>query len=222
MPTQFDDEDEGWTEVDAEPKPPEEIVAEAKKKFSLSDKLKGITHSRDKVLVFTNMEAVKARNDASEKMTELEEDIARAEVKDKPALLERFNEAQDDFEAKNSEMLRTALAFHLRGVPKVVIDRCNREADQQYPPDTLSDPTVRKQREALYVRHLLCHVVEKVADADGDSWTLVKDDGKPDLELAGQVQNDLPAAQWARLDNAIGRLLWTDTLGQAATNDPGF
>lgn len=196
-----------------------DVTAEAKKSFSLRDRLRGIRAATSKVVLFTDPDAAiaYARHDAVQQ--QLGSIIAgmpagsaeRAEVQ------ADYDQGEAEGERLRDEMMRSALAVHMRAVPQVVIEAAQRAARKAY---ALNDGTIPAEAQEAYIRFqnhaILGSVITRVVDSEGH-----------DLELDPKTVGDdllefLPVPQYQRLIQAFNLLVFNDSLAQQATEDPGF
>lgn len=193
------------------------IAADAKKSFSLSDRLRGVKLSTRKVIVFTDEEAVTAFAAVTREEAGLQAVLGAAtEETDRASLEERQTALTARKEAARTAMLQSALSIHMRAVPDVVVDKARRAARKAYavdgtiPDDLLEDANAKQQQ------IILGHVIHKIVDADGAEADFERD------RIAEELRAALPLPQWTRIVRAYNEIVFVDSIGEQATLDPGF
>lgn len=192
------------------------VETEAKKSFRLSDRIRGIKQITRKVVVFTNPEAaekVKELQIALE-VTGAKADVATDEAW-KAELTAKYTELEEQIEAAKAELFESAIALSLRALPEKVLKGCRREARKPY---ELPDGVIPGDK-AEEFRNLLT-----VTTLQKSLFRAVAPDGELELGpgIADELNAFLPTPQWVRLEEAMNILMFTDAIGDNATNDPGF
>lgn len=197
----------------------ETVQTEAKKTFSLKDRLSGIKASTAKIVLFTDPDAARAFAEKDTTATALSGLLADESLDEQLRA-----EVQHDFDSVDAEreqlravFMRTALAVHMRAVPQVVTDRAQRNARKAY---ALNDGTVPNERREDFFEmqnhEILGQVIQRIVDADGA-------DAEFDPKTVGaELRDFLPQPQYQRLLNAFNQLVFNDALAAQATADPGF
>lgn len=207
---------------------PREIAEEARKSFSLSDRLKGIKHTADKIVLYTDVKAVSAYSALNREIQAITDAAGRIKINSRtPAderarheqLVERATALEEQMDEAREAMLAGALSVHLQAFPNVVVKMARREARKvfsdpvtgQIPEDRMSDV---KEFIDLY---LVGNAIAKVVDSGGEILDL-----GPREKVGKLLSDDLPPTQWQRLYDKFTVLTLTDEIGSAATDDPGF
>lgn len=204
------------------------IAGEARRTYSLRDRLHGIKHTKRTVVLFTDLEAVDRWTELDRRLTGIEallnpevpDDATEEQRAELDTALADLRATYDDLEkvraAAHAEMMAGALAIHMRSVPPAVFKIARHAADKAY---ALGDGTVPEEKhdewDELRNRIVLGHVIERVSDAHGD----LEFDRS---EIARDLEETVPQPQWARVTKAYGEIAYTDQIGEAATTDPGF
>ena len=197
----------------------EDVTTEAKRSFSLRDRLQGMKRAESKIVLFTDPDAARDYAEQAFAQDQLGALLQAAKPED-----DGYDEAQADFdegqrllEQKRAKMLESALAVHMRAVPQVVIEAAQRSARKAY---ALKDGTIPDEVRERFVQHqnheILGSVVTRVVDAEGNDYTF------DPSEIGDLLLETLPVPQYQRLIQAFNLLVFNDALAQQATDDPGF
>lgn len=205
---------------------PEKIVAEAQASFSLSDRLKGITHRARTVLIFTDSQAVDEYSKLNEECQSLADAASRLDVKKAEeaarheTLIDAFNAAEEKMLEAKKTMLDAALTVQLQSYPNIVAKIARRDGRKKFT-DPVSNqiPEERQMEYAEFIDlYLLGSAIVGVTDTQGNKMEVPADR----FELGKMLSDMLPPTQWDRLYRNFADLVLTDQIGRSATDDPGF
>lgn len=195
----------------------EEVQTQAKKSFSLSDRLQGTKLATTKVLVFLDLDAVTAWQQQEAETTNLAAALQVADEDEKPQALADYTAAEDMIEPLRARAFQDALAIHMRAVPQVALEAAQRKARNEFKDDTGQVP--EEKRQEFFERQneiLLGQCVTRIVDATGAEAEFTK------AGVMGMLRGALPNPQFTRVISAFNTLMFNDSLGRAATADPGF
>lgn len=195
----------------------EEVQVEAKRTFSLKARLAGFKTRQTKVLIFTDEDLV-------EKVGTLNGTLAmfkgRAEAlldneANKKAITEarkKVTECEAELAPLKEEMLKTALAVHMVALPDEALKVARKIAKRKSARD--EDGKIDEEdRLAIFNMELLHKAITKVVDSSGAE----AEDATPEI-----LRDSVPSNQWDRLMSKFTMLQFTDSVAQAAVDDPGF
>lgn len=200
----------------------EEIQVEAKRSFKLRDRLRGgVKQIRKTVPIFFDLQAVadyqakKAESDAIFKQAE------RPGVKEdtRAALLEQHDNALDELSAIRERMLADSIVIHLATIPNEVLKATRAKTRLDFKAANRGVPLTDEQAEELastVALRTLAMGIERVVDSDGSVSEQVEEEDVRELERS------LHPTQWDRLYSTFEAMLFTQQVGEDATNDPGF
>lgn len=202
----------------------DEISTEAKKSFSLTERVKGVRRfTKKRIPVILDEEAAARHTEANEVAKRLAAAYEAAKLREGEspavieALLERFNDADGARELILQEVLQSTFALQLEGGPAILVDRATRAARKHLgikPGSTLTDDEMEDFREEVAFQNFRVILVN-ITDCDGDKLEF----GEGDLR---EFRRGLPASQRFNLDNEVQRILFRDAVAERATDDPGF
>lgn len=199
----------------------EEIVTEARKTFDLSARIKGRNLREGHVTVFTD-EVAGAELGGDEEMKNAFGivtgrnrwgalgDIAEAIAADSEADVTELQAAAEEAKAALEE---SALTFHLRAVPELVVKGARRAAKKAH--GTLPD-AVNEYNSTLYA-NLLASTIHKVVDADGAEQT-----GKLTVEAAADLEDYLPVHEYVKLVALLQEIQFKQAVSDSATGEASF
>jgi hypothetical protein len=201
----------------------DEIATEAKKTFSLKDRIAGAKYGTSKVPLILDIEAAKKHSDLNLQSKQMKAMYdASVERKDSAEEIEhhlqRFNEIDNVREAALETLLESMLSAHLTGVPGAVLDRGTRRARTYLgikSGDTLDDDKRTAYDEEIAFQNFQTTLV-KIVDAQGNIAELGNEN-----ELRNFFQA-LPPTQRFQLNEKVRELLFMDAVGRSAVDDPGF
>lgn len=208
------------------------LADNAKKKFKLTDKLRGIKSLTAREPVFLDMEAARAYRRLQSKLDNMEKPLERArqsnaskdagkvtnkQLAEMEAGVEEF---KAQVEAAKIEMLKSTLSVHFRAIPDIAIDVAKRKARKQFRDEqTKQIPQDDETIEAYNLfldKLLMADSIEKIVDAEG------AEDDQVDFAAVEQLIQLVGPAQAMRLRESFKMLTFADGVGQNATDDPGF
>lgn len=194
------------------------IAAEAKKSFSLAERLKGVKLTTRKVIVFTDEDDVADYGAAERELLLLEARLGDPEIsaEDRALMDERAAALEARKVAARSRMLQGALSVHMRAVPDVVMDAGRRAARKAYAVDGQIPDELIADANQVQQGYVLGRVVQKIVDSTGAAAEFDRD------EVADMLRGSLPLPQWTRIVTAYNAIVFTDAIGEQATLDPGF
>jgi hypothetical protein len=251
MPDQFDDYSKPLVPDEASTMPDplteegiEQIQEEARKSFSLSDRLQDINHRSTSILIFTDMEAVDEYNKINAKAQSLSDDLGKINLAGLSAVVEaattdetraaaqsalesalsrkadlqaRFDEMESSVAKAREKMLAGSFVIQMKAYPNIAVKVTKRDIRKKFSDPALGrvpDDRVEEADAALHMA-LLGQAIVKVTSPDGDL--------EFDRSTIGQELSDsLPPAQWDRLFQTFMRLTLSDEIAKAAVDDPGF
>lgn len=216
------------TADDLRPQPPldvTEVQEEAKKSFSLRDRVLGISPATAKVLIFTDPQAVIDYRALDDKAQALVDRAAKTDITKEKAvhdsLVAEYTALEEGaLEAAKQKMLQSALAIHLRGYPQVSIKVARREARKRFVDKATGDVPLEMAEESQnwVEARLLSDSIVKIVDAEGNNLEL----DMPRDEVGAFLMDFLPASEWPRVIEAFRRLQISGMMAAAATDDAGF
>lgn len=204
----------------------EYIQTEAKKTFSLTDKLNGIRTRRSKVLLFTDIESLDRYTVGKGELSRLEQrlgllnsatNVTEAGAAEKKDLAKQIKALKPKVEELFADALKSSLGVHLRGVPNVVFKVAKREARQRFALNDGTIPALKIEEYNEFVNVVLLQsAIEKITTPEGEELILLTE------EQVQELADTLPPTSWDALTNALDALITKDTIADAATDDPGF
>jgi hypothetical protein len=226
-------------ELESEELDPRDIIDNARNTFRLSDRLKGIKHRSEKVVLFMDVEAVDAYQKLNEKAQAIANAAGAVDLKTESGperhaiLLAAYNELEPQVETAKVKMLSSAVTVYLHAWPNIAAKVARKNARKKFHDEVLGAvPQDKLSDAAEFVdMQLLGASIIKIVDAEGNVDTLEpytegkgskKKLVKPRETIGMQLSDDLPPSQWARLYDTYQKLTLTDQIEQAATDDPGF
>ena len=205
------------SEVDAEIAA---VVTEAKKSFSLTDRVKGRNLRDDSVTIYLDEVTGAAIGGARD----LKNGFGVTVDRERWGVLGEIDKAvADDPEADVSELraevvelmktLReSALTYHLHAVPEVVVKAARRKAKQAVGPRAQN---IEDYDDTLYA-HLLAAMVRKVVDADG------AESGGLDFDGAVIVQGYTPPDEYSKVIAKVNEIQFKQAISDQATGSADF
>lgn len=200
-----------------------EIAEEAKKTFSLKDRVKGKrTYGKAKVPFILDTDAAEKHTTLNHQSKVLAQMHAAAVSAGQPAEeiqrhLERFNEVDAQREVALNELLSGMLVAHLAGGPSVISDIAVRKARKYLgikAGSKLNDDESEDLRDEAAFQNFQAVLVH-IKAADGSIAEFTPDELR-------EFRRDLDLIQRNNLDQAVNLLLFRDAVGESAVNDPGF
>lgn len=205
----------------------EKVQAEARKNFSLADRLTGAKQRVTKVLIYTDLDDVDIYNRLNREVQDLVDAMGRMDLGKKEQaelhaqMLEQHNELEPKVEEAKAAMLKGALAFTLRAYPNIAVKVARRDARKEFvnkATGSLNEGVEQVQVNEWIDMRLLSDSIVEIKDSSGELVEL----GIDRKELGMLLSNMLPPTQWQRLYDAFITLTLSDGIAQAATDDPGF
>lgn len=194
----------------------ERIATEAKKGFSLRDRLLGIKQAESKVLLFLDLGAVVKYGEAKREHNLLKAKLlGNTDGEQEGPNAKTLKDSEKALDKLKAAMLAESLAVSLRSVPNIAIKAAQREARKAYAVDG-KIPDESFEFFAQKINSLtLVDVITGITDSSGETL-------KPTIEDIEQLENLLPSTQWDVLNAAVNKLIYRDTVGEQATDEPGF
>lgn len=196
-----------------------EIQEEAKRTFSLRDRLAGIKQATRTVVVYTDPAAAEQWTELDRQRTNLESLMGADQLtaENRAEMQTALDGLTETLAEARTQMLEGAFSVHMRAVPQVVLSAAMRETRKRF-----ADPVTKEiaeerteQADEYRSRYLLGRVIQRIGTADGDL--------EFDRETVAQdLEEALPIPQWRRIMENYGELVFSDAIGTAATDDPGF
>lgn len=206
-------------DIDLTPETIEKVQTEARKSFSLKDRLNGIKVNTAKHLAFLDESAVDhyigTKNKLQALATQLE--MLQADpLKAESAMrkLEEHDAQLEVVEEAKKAMLESALSIHMVALPDVVVEAARRRAAKgaKQQDGTIDQLVFRK----YFDINLVNNCVVKIVDPQG-----AEADFEP--KTAGELlQGALGTVQWGQVVEKMSALLFNDSIGAVATDEPGF
>lgn len=220
----------------------EQIRSDARKNFSLRDRLLGASSRRKTVTIYTDanvgaklgyaeegLYGQKTRRGLIGQLDELKSDL-----ENRLRLLgeddaEGIAQLQAEFDEKSSELIErigvlrkeldsTALVFTIQSIPTVIVESIRRRAKKAL---DIKGKNIPEDREEEFAAEYACQfLAASVVD-----WT-DKQSGETieglDLEDARELRGHLPVGQFLVLDTALGELSIEKAIGSSSTDDVDF
>lgn len=220
----------------------DQIQSEARKTFSLRDRILGTSTRRKMVTVYTDVNAGarlgyveedqfgrKTRKGLIGQLDEFKADLENrlrllADDDDEAiALLKNeFDEKTADLLSQitelREELAKTAFIFTLQSIPTVIVESMRRKAKKALDIKGKNIPEDREDEFAVeYACQFLAASVASWKDAEsGETYDSLT------VEQAHELRDYLPAGQWFTLDQAIAELSIEKAIGNAGTDDVDF
>jgi hypothetical protein len=212
---------DGDLDIEADPDVVEHVQSvqeAAKARFSITDRLAEKHYATDKVLVFQDATEASKYGAMQVELDRAQAVLAQLEpgTEQHTGILETYNQAEEEAIAQRDVMMQSALAISLVALPQVVFERCQRKARKrlglkgQIPEDRMADYNTVNQD------LLIGASIVKIVDHTGAEADFDKD------EIGAQLRQSLEVPQYGRLFQKFNLLVFNDSIGRAATADPGF
>lgn len=200
----------------------EEIQTEAKRTFSLRERLRsGVKQKRKVVPVFLDLDAVQVYAEKKAVADEVFRQAERPGIKDelRANLLTQHDTLLDEMSAARERMLESTLSIHLVGLPNKVVKATRSKVLLGLKAEAKGRPLNEQEIEDgndLVKYRLLALGIERIVQSDGSVAEQLEDEDIRALE------DELPTVQWDNLSATFDALCFSQQATEEAVNEPGF
>lgn len=208
----------------------QEVAEQAKSSFNLVSRLQNIPQNTATITIYTDNVAGRELGYAKTVPDEKNEYgiIVTAEHRERAGILGEIdgddgsdNERSAALDKKAAELRKkldeTSLVFNLRAVPTIIIRDAVRKTKQRLEIKGKNIPEDKQEDwGAAYSAHILASVVESYTDTlSGETHPLTYEDARA-------LRDFLPVTEYDRLDEAIVKLQFENSIDESATAEADF
>jgi hypothetical protein len=206
----------------------EKIQENAKKTFSLKDRLQGRTARVGKITVFLNQMNLMRANAMNDTLQRLTDERAKPGVNAarQQELLEEYNALEERYLKIIDDLNADSLVIHLQSIPRIAIDRMERKVIKRYaninkgktdPAEMMTPEEIEFDSRKAMEQGQITLAVQRIEDADG----ALADLGQG-TDVGFTLMSLLSPNEAARLFNTVQQMIFGDDVGRFATDDAGF
>lgn len=194
-----------------------QVQQEARKTFSLADRLRGVKHAERTVVLFDDPRPAEQWANLDRQRTSLEGLLGQQDLdaEARTDLTKAMESLEQSLTEVRADMEAHALHVRLRAVPPVVLKMAQHAALERFGVNRRIPEEQEENAEDFRNRFILGRVIQTITTPDGP-LEFDRD------SVARELEEALPVPQWRRLADTYTELVFTDAIGQAATDDPGF
>lgn len=191
----------------------QEVQAEAKRTFSLKDRLAGGKRRRDKVTVFLDEDGLSEMADIKRQITATEARLAAGDESDagRQATEQTLADLQAKLAPVRADVLASTITVYLVAQPDVAVKIVRRDARTVA---TNQDGVVDDDRfNEAFTRGLVKKAIVKISDSSG---------AEADLSEVDDFLESLGTLQLQAINAATSNLMFENNVALATTDEPGF